>query len=279
MQGNLPGGFDLEEVRKNFPIVYEESTNTVLQQDCSKFNRLLATIRNSLGNIQNALQGRQIMTSALETQLESLLNNKVPKNWLAVSYPSLKPLSSYLNNLSSRVEYFRAWIEQGKPREFNISAFFFTQGFLTSLMQNYSRRHVISIDQVGFDVRVVKKGFEVPEGGDSDEVFVSGMFLEGAGFDFENMVLVESTPRQLYLENFRVKLIPKALNKQASLESIEGKGNFFYECPLYRTTERRGELKTTGHSTNFVTFLELPTEVQPAKWIKRGVALLLELDT
>ena len=50
-----------------------------------------------------------------------------------------------------------------------------------------------------------------------------------------------------------------------------------YNCPLYKVVSRSGTLSTTGHSTNFVMYIELPTERKSDEWIGAGVAAFLAL--
>ena len=63
-----------------------------------------------------------------------------------------------------------------------------------------------------------------------------------------------------------------------------------YECPVYRTAKRSGELLTTGQSTNFLinlceylffNFLDLPFDFKKYNsdhWVKRGTAILCSLN-
>ena len=93
----IPADYNVESVKKSFPVMYEESMNTVLIQELVRYNRLLKVIRESLQNVLKAIKGLVVMSKDLEEVASSLILGKIPELWAGKSYPSLKPLVSCLN--------------------------------------------------------------------------------------------------------------------------------------------------------------------------------------
>ncbi|TNJ27740.1 IAD-4 Dynein heavy chain [Giardia muris] len=286
-----PALFNIDEVSAKYPTKYEESFNTVLVQECMRYNKLITSIRRSLQELQRAIQGFSVMNTELEQLADSLVRNKTPALWLKHSYPCLKPLSSYYADLLDRIDFIRVWIEQGIPVCFWISGFFFTQGFLTGCLQNYARKYVIAIDQLGFKFRVTdvmvngtnyrSEGAQLLESIDGlhkenpDGCYVYGLYMEGARWCMKNGTIQESFPRELYCRMPVIHFLPDELGKPIDPEVARRT----YRCPAYRTLARAGVLSTTGHSTNFILPIELPVEADDSsKWTKRGVALFAALN-
>ena len=276
MKGRVPAKFIEKMVCTKYPVSPDESMNTVLQQEVARFNRLIERIQFSLSQLVDALKGDVVMSNELEVMMDAIHQKKIPLAWLEVSYPSLKPLASYIDDLSERIGFFNHWIDNGVPKLFWLSGFFFTQSYLTGILQNFARKYRISIDLLEFEFEFghlltedPKKTEELTER-PPDGCYVYGLFFEGCGWDPKDKKLVENRGKEIITPAPTILLLP---TKDKSKESKTD-----YCCPVYKTMERRGVLSTTGHSTNFILNIDVYTDVNPKTWIKRGVALICQLS-
>lgn len=77
-----------------YPVLYEESLNTVIIQEAIRYNKLLKIIVQTLRDLLKAIKGLVVMSEALERMSNSLYSNAVPAIWASKAYPSLKPLGT-----------------------------------------------------------------------------------------------------------------------------------------------------------------------------------------
>jgi dynein heavy chain len=97
-----------------------------------------------------------------------------------------------------------------------------------------------------------------------DGVFVHGLFLEAGKWDETRGGLCDPDIGEL------TTVFPVLWLKPCE----EVKVGERYETPLYKTQVRAGALSTTGHSTNFILSILLPSKEPPSFWILRGTALV-----
>jgi dynein heavy chain len=90
-----------------YPVSYEESMNVVLMHELKRFNDLLNMIQESISDLKKVFEGKLIMSRELEDVVSSILIGKVPDLWATKSYPSLKSLANYVNDLCSRLNFFQ----------------------------------------------------------------------------------------------------------------------------------------------------------------------------
>lgn len=250
------------------------------------------------------------MNSTLQLVFDQIFTGKLPSLWGSASYPSLKPLDAYVDDLCMRVDFFKSWFDAGvPPRDFWLPGFFFTQSFLTGALQNFARKYRIPIDTLEFSFSVTKRVGEKQErfssqsGGEKeyfivdkpeDGVIVWGLFLDGAAWQGgANGVLSDPKPKELFSPAPSIWIKPircetaeaeaaardEAVAKAIASGCIESElPRRVYACPMYKTSERRGVLSTTGQSTNFVMSVNLPCQTSPEFWTLRGTALLTQLD-
>ncbi|MXQ83245.1 hypothetical protein E5288_WYG018809 [Bos mutus] len=265
------------------------SLTTVLGQEVDRFNNLLRLIHTSLDTLNKAIAGLVVMSEEMEKVYNSFLNNQVPSLWSNTAYPSLKPLGSWVKDLILRTAFVDLWLKRGQPKSFWISGFFFPQGFLTGTLQNHARKYNLPIDELSFKynmvpvyrdqatvieaAKTVQFGQELPMDTElpspEDGVLVHGMFMDASRWDNKDMVIEDALPGQM--------------NPMLPVVHFEPRQNYepsptLYHSPLYKTGARAGTLSTTGHSTNFVVTVLLPSKRSKDYWIAKGSALLCQLN-
>ena len=136
------------------------------------------------------------------------------------------------------------------------------------ICQNYARKHSIPVDDIAFDFEFINEESAVLR--PQDGALVNGLFLQGARWDSATSTLADSAPKVLFSST------PIIWLKPMQVASVRTENR--YDCPVYKTLDRRGTLSTTGHSTNFVMTIRLPTNKPASHWVRRGVALLTQLN-
>lgn len=213
---------------------------------------------------------------------------QIPQMWASKAYPSLKTLGSWVTDLTYRTDFIYYWLTRGPPESFWISGFFFPQGFLTGTLQTHARKYDLPIDELKFNFIIshvfieqetIKKyhdenntdsresyaGMKSPE----DGVNVHGLFMDACRFDIKKMVLEDQFPGEMNPPFPAMTLIP--------VQTLPEKDRR-YLCPLYKTSVRAGVLSTTGHSTNFVVTVLIPSKREQSYWILKGSALLTQIN-
>ena len=285
----IPANIDLVPVQRKYPVDYHESMNTVLVQEITRYNKMLGIINLSLKDLSKAVKGLIVMTEPLDKIATSMFNNQVPEMWEKAAYPSLMPLASWTADLEKRINFLQKWIDEGHPRVFWVSGFYFPQGFITGTQQNYARKLQVPIDTIGYDFEVLPcyddSGVKERP---ADGCIINGPFLEGCRWNDDEMVLDESKPKELYVpfpciffKPVKDRVLPygptpwfATIDKEAEADPTKITA---YVCPMYKTLERRGLLMTSGHSTNYIMNVEVPSKKPQAWWIKRSVALFCGL--
>ncbi|XP_071446254.1 dynein axonemal heavy chain 6 [Hetaerina americana] len=264
------------------------SLTTVVMQETDRFNKLLFVIHDSLIGLQKAIKGIVVMSETLEELYKSFLNNQVPKLWCSVGYPSVKSLASWISDLELRINFISAWLLKGLPNSFWLPGFFFPQGFLTGTLQTHARKYDLPIDQLIFTFTVLKVFLDQEEINrlhkedvhqpktiykqltpPDDGVIIHGLFLDAARWDMNSMLLTDPLPGEMNPALPAMQLLPKEISKVVDNQKQ-------YVAPMYKTPLRAGVLSTTGHSTNFIMPVLLPTSSPSSYWILKGAALLTQ---
>ncbi|KAL0208847.1 hypothetical protein P9112_011434 [Eukaryota sp. TZLM1-RC] len=256
----LPPEFDMVDlygrVESLTPFV------SVCLQECDRMNTLISEIRRSLKEVSLGLAGDLTISEKMDSIIDSLFVNRVPNNFAAVAYPSLKPLQEWFLDLLERHKQLQEWSINitALPPVLWLPGLFNPQSFLTAVMQVTARKNGWPLDKMVIQTEVTKKKVSDITAPPREGAYIHGLSLEGARWDVQAGCLAESEPQVLLDE------VPVFYLKATTLDKRTQNTKEFFECPVYSTSIR---------GPTFVWTFYLRTRAPASKWRLAGTALLL----
>ena len=224
-------------------------------------NKLLAEIKRSLEELNMGLSGELSMSEKMEALMNALYLDRIPESWESVAYASLRPLGRWVTDLHNRYRQLSDWVtELVLPKVVWLSGFFNPQSFVTAVLQVTARRQKLPLDKMILVTDVTKKQVDQIESAAREGWYISGLSIEGAGWDLAGGVLEDATLKELHPP------MPVIHAKASFIDAADFKD--CYMCPMYKTQER---------GATYVCTANLRTKSKPSKWIMAGVALLLDV--
>jgi len=252
---------------KTYDNGLNHSFTILMDQEIEKYNNLITKIRLTLENLKLAIDGIITMSNESDELFMSILNNKVPLSWEKVGYSSSKPLSSWINDLTSRVDYIRTWVTNGHPVCHWISGLFYPRGFITSVLQNHARETKIPVSEIKFDFSVlncaqedlIRLGIKAPSVG----VYINGLYIEAASWDINNSLLIEQEMGEVN-SAFKMPVIWLKTKKEEKYKEEDDEDEddenkiYKYDCPVFKTNKRTSVISSSGRSEDYILTIVSP---------------------
>ena len=257
--------FDMRNVRSIMSGRADpDPLKTVLYQELDRYNALLEKLHRNLSTIVKVTMGTASTTAELEDVMLALGQLKVPKTWNS-TYPSLKPLGSWMRDLNDRVVFFHSWVFDALPMVWWLPCMTYPTGFLTAVLQVSARSNGVSIDSLSYETPVMTSAEKTSiTAHPRDGIYASGIFIEGATWNYPAGVMEESRPMEL------LSVMPIIHFKPVEGKRKATKG--YYSCPLYMYPFRSG----SRERPSYVVTVDLKAGKYSSEfWVKRGVGMLL----
>ncbi|XP_077576575.1 dynein axonemal heavy chain 5 isoform X2 [Stigmatopora nigra] len=246
-----------EQLQKMGPL---QPMNIFLRQEIDRMQRIIVLVRNTLTDLNLAIDGTIIMSENLRDALDCMYDARIPERWRKESWAS-STLGFWFTELLERNRQFQTWIFEGRPNCFWMTGFFNPQGFLTAMRQEITRANKgWALDRMVLCNEVTKWMKDDIMQPPAEGVYVYGLYLEGAGWDRRNCKLIDSKPKVLF------EMMPVI---RMYAENNGTKDSRLYSCPIYK--------KTVRTDMNYIAAVDLKTILTPEHWILRGVALLCDV--
>jgi dynein heavy chain len=257
--------------------------NIFLFQEIQRLQAVLGKVTFMLKQVQLAINGEVVMTEELQDVIAQMFDARPPKSWLVTVAGDefswmLPTLGLWFSSLLQRDDQYRNWLYTSRPYTYWLTGFFNPQGMLTAMKQEVCRKHQKdankwALDDIVYHTEVLEKASpDSVKAQPAEGAYVSGLWMEGAGWNRHNQEIQESEPKMLYipLPILYVTANHKVEEARIRKEMYGAQGP--YDCPCYKYRAR------TDRYFIFLVTVKCTPEKNPQFWTLRGVALLCNTD-
>lgn len=255
----------------NVPALREEMkdpspASIVLFQELERVNVLLDKIKSTLRDLRRAINGEIGITPELENLAQALTNGFLPTRWRELCPQTRKGLAGWLEHLRRRLAQYNSWIDSKQPRAIWLAGLHVPEAFLTAMVQTAARAKEWPLDKTTlFTAATTFRSVEDIDTDLSLGCYIYGLFLEGAGWDFDNGCLMKQKPKELIVELPIIAIVPIEASKLKLKDMIK--------VPVYVTQDRRN-----AAGVGRVFDADLSSTVHPSHWILQGIAIVMNTD-
>jgi len=258
--------------------------NIFLYQEIQRLQAVLSKVTTMLKQLRLAIKGEVVMTDVLQDCLDAMFDARPPRSWMFTVAGDefswiLPSVGLWFSSLLARDKQDRDWMEGGRPPCFWLTGFFNPQGCLTAMKQEVCRKHQKdpankwALDDIMYHTEVLTT--EKPEhirAQPPEGIYVSGLFLEGAAWNRDQVQIEESAPKVLFvplpvlfcsanLKTEEMKVIKETFGAQGP-----------YNCPCYKYRNK------TDRFFIFWVTLKCTPDKNPAFWTMRATSLLCNTE-
>ena len=269
--------FDVVHLQRRLGKETPSPTTVVLFQEIERHNSLKNLMQRSLRELIKALSGEIGSSRELDAVADALSRGRLPEEWKAAAPPTDKDVQSWMVWYKTREKQFKSWAFDGEPKVMWLSGLHCPETYIAALIQSACRTRGWPLDASAIYTEVTdftraEDILEKPELG----CYISGLFIEGAVWDFDRRALAKPRDKCLVGELPILRLVPYrragADGSTASSANDGGSANTF-KAPVYFTQNRRDAM-----GRGLVFEADLASEDHSSAWTLRGVALVLNID-
>lgn len=238
----------------------------VLLQELERWEKVISVMTSSLKDLQRALSGEIGFSTQLEDLSTALYNGKLPPMWMKLNPATEKGLGAWMTWFQKRYRQYKDWVDYGEPAVMWLSGLHIPETYIAALVQAACRDKGWPLDRSTLYTKVTRltdpsEVTEKPRHG----CYVTGLYLEGAGWDLEGSLLKRQDPKIVVTELPILQVIP--------IEASKLKLASTFRAPVYVTQSRRNAM-----GVGMVFEADLATMEHSSHWVLQGVAITLNID-